>query len=309
MKPRLGRLSRRRFCLTSVAAGGLGLTLAACGRKAEKAEPDGAASDTVAVVGPAGPAPGTLEWAAAGDWRAPVDKARDVWRHPVQTLGFWGLKPSMTVVEFWPGIGWYSDIIAPYLARGGGKLIAAQFQIGAQGDPAQSRILDSYRKKLSARPGLYGQPELTAFGPASGPVAPAASADLVIFENVHSWMAAGIVDKAFREAFRALKPGGLLGIEENRDAPGGVQDVLALSGYVQEDYVKQLAVEAGFRFAGASEINANPKDDRNHPFGVWTLPPTRQSAPAGKPDNPNFDHSKYDAIGESDRMTLRFVKP
>jgi predicted methyltransferase len=215
----------------------------------------------------------------------------------------------MTVVEFWPGIGWYSDIIAPYLARGGGKLIAAQFQIGAQGDPAQAKILDGYRRKLAARPGLYGQPELTAFGAASGPVAAAASADLVIFENVHSWMAAGIVDKAFREAFRALKPGGVLGVEENRDAPGGVQDVLALSGYVQEDYVKQLAVEAGFRFAEASEINANPQDDRNHPFGVWTLPPTRQSAPAGKPDNSNFDHSKYDAIGESDRMTLRFVKP
>jgi predicted methyltransferase len=260
-------------------------------------------------VAPAGAAPGALEWAAGGEWRSPSDKARDFWRHPVQTLLFWGLKPGMTVVEFWPGIGWYSDIIAPYLARNGGKLIAAQFQIGPSGDPAQAEILYSYRKKLAARPGLYGEPELTAFGPASGPVAPAASADLVIFENVHGWMAAGIVDKAFREAFRALKPGGVLGVEENREAPGGVQDVLALSGYVQEDYVKQLAAEAGFRFADASEINGNPKDDRNHPFGVWTLPPTRQSAPLGKPDDPKFDHTKYDAIGESDRMTLRFVKP
>ena len=100
-----------------------------------------------------------------------------------------------------------------------------------------------------------------------------------------------------------------MGVEEHRAAPGGVQDVLAADGYVQEDYVKQLAMEAGFRFDGASEINANPKDVRNYPFGVSTLPPTRQSAPAGKPDDPKFDHAKYDAIGESDRMTLRFVKP
>lgn len=304
MQARPGYFSRRRFCVDLIAGVG-GLTLGACGRKPGRSE----GSDAATSVGPAGAAPGALEWAAAGDWRAPADKARDIWRHPIQTLRFWGLKPGMTVVEFWPGIGWYSDIIAPYLARNGGKLIAAQFQIGPAGDPAQAAILDGYRKKLAARPGLYGEPELTAFGAASGPVAPAASADLVIFETLHGWMAAGIVDKAFREAFRALKPGGVLGVEENRDAPGGVQDVLALSGYVQEDYVKQLAAEAGFRFAGASEINANPKDDRNHPFGVWTLPPTRQSAPTGRPDDPKFDHSKYDAIGESDRMTLRFVKP
>jgi predicted methyltransferase len=303
------RLSRRRFCLNASGLAGAGLLLGACGRK-EQAAAGAASTEDPAAVGPSGPSPGTLEWAAAGDWRPAEDKARDAWRHPVQSLRFWGLKPGMTVLEIWPGIGWYSDIVAPYLARSGGRLIGAQFQVGSSGDPSEAQILDTYRKKLAARPGLYGQPILTAFGPTSGPIAPDGSVDLILMlRNVHSFMMAGIADKAFHDAFKALKSGGLLGIEEHRAAPGGVQDVLAADGYVQEDYVKQLALEAGFRFDGASEINANPKDVRNYPFGVSTLPPTRQSAPAGKPDDPKFDHAKYDAIGESDRMTLRFVKP
>ena len=216
----------------------------------------------------------------------------------------------MTVLEFWPGAGWYSDIVGPYLARSGGKLIGAQFQAGASADPAQAQVMDAYRQKLAARPGLYGEPVQTAFGPTSGPMAPDGGVDLALMLlNVHNFMTAGIADKAFHDAFKALKPGGVLGVEEHRAAPGGVQDVLASTGYVQEDYVKQLAMENGFRFDGASEINANPKDTRSYPFGVWTLPPTRQSAPTGKPDDPAFDHAKYDAIGESDRMTLRFVKP
>ena len=149
-----------------------------------------------------------------------------------------------------------------------------------------------------------------AFGPASGPLAPPASADTVLFlRNVHDWMHGGFADKAFHDAFQALKPGGVLGIEEHRLPAGGTQDVLATSGYVQEAYIKQMAKDAGFAFDKASEINANPRDDHNHPFGVWTLPPTRRSAPAGKPPNPAFNHAPYDAIGESDRMTLRFVKP
>jgi predicted methyltransferase len=122
-------------------------------------------------------------------------------------------------------------------------------------------------------------------------------------------MAAGLAEKAFHDAFAALKPGGVLGVEEHRAKPGGVQDPMAGSGYVQERYVKQIAKEAGFDFAGSAEINANPKDTHDHPFGVWTLPPERRSSPRGQPADPNFDHSKYDAIGESDRMTLKFVKP
>jgi predicted methyltransferase len=243
----------------------------------------------------------------AGRWRSAADKARDRWRHPQQSLQFWGFDPRMTVVEFWPGAGWYTDLIAPCLTLGKGRLYAAL--LAPDGPPAQL-IDDAYRKKLAARPDLYGAVSLTAFGPTSGPVAPAGSADLVLFlRNVHNWMAAGLAEKAFRDALAALKPGGVLGVEEHRAAPGGGQDPMAGSGYVQTAYVRQLAKEAGFQFAASSEINANPKDTRDHPFGVWTLPPERRSSPRGSAPDPLFDHRKYDAIGESDRMTLKFVKP
>ena len=296
------RFTRRRFC---AAAAGTA-ALAGCGRGPTHAASDPAASSS---PGQNGIEAGSLEWAVAGDWRAQADRERDGWRHPAQSLRFWGFRPGITVVEFWPGAGWYSDIIAPYLKRNGGKLIAVQFQAGASGDPAEAEIMKAYSSRFLGRPDLYGQPTLSAFGPATGAVAPKGSADVVLFlRNLHDWMAAGIADKAFREAYAALKPGGVLGIEEHRASPGDIPDPLASDGYVQESYVKQLAMDAGFRFDGASEINANPKDDHHHPFGVWTLPPTRQSSLKGPPD-PNFDHSKYDAIGESDRMTLRFVKP
>lgn len=283
-----------------VLAGALGL--AACGRKAK----DPAAEAPAAKAGE----PMTLADAVAGDWRLAADKARDPWRHPVETLEFFGLQPGWTVVEFWPGAGWYTDILAPYLAAGGGKLIAAHLQPGDPSSPAAAEIVEAYRAKLAAKPKLYGAVEITAFGPTSGPVAEAGSADLVLFlRNLHNWMAAGVAEKAFRDAFQALKPGGVLGIEEHRATAGGVQDVLAEDGYVQQAYAVQLATEAGFRLAEASEINANPKDTKDHPFGVWTLPPVRRTSPRGQPDDPNFDRAKYDAIGESDRMTLKFVKP
>lgn len=272
------------------------LALAACGKKGE-AEP----APTKAARNM------TLQDAVAGDWRPAADKARDAWRHPVETLEFWGLQPGQTVVEFWPGAGWYTDILAPYLAANKGKLIAADLE---PTDPASTEIVEAYRARLKAKPKVYGDVEITAFGPTSGPVAPAGSADLVLFlRNLHNWMAAGIAEKAFRDAFAALKPGGVLGIEEHRAAPGGVQDVLAANGYVQEAYVVRLAQEAGFVLDKTSEINANPADDRDHPFGVWTLPPVRLTAPRGEPADPNFDRTSYDAVGESDRMTLRLVKP
>ena len=272
------------------------LALAACGKKGE-AEP----APTKAARNM------TLQDAVAGDWRSPADKARDAWRHPIETLEFWGLQPGQTVVEFWPGAGWYTDILAPYLAANKGKLIAADLE---PTDPASAEIVEAYRAKLKAKPRIYGEVEITAFGPTSGPVAPAGGADLVLFlRNLHNWMAAGIVEKAFRDAYAALKPGGVLGIEEHRADAGGVQDVLAPDGYVQQAYAIRLAQEAGFVLDKTSEINANPKDTKDHPFGVWTLPPVRRSSPRGQPDDPTFNHAKYDAIGESDRMTLRFVKP
>jgi len=281
----------RRTAIVSAAA------LAACGpRKArEKAAPD---------------KPTTIAAAVAGPWRVPADRARDTWRHPAESLAFWGLKPGQTVVEFWPGSGWYTDIIAPFLAATGGTLYAANLQLTQPSDDAARGIVEAYRRRLEANPKLYGKVEITAFGPTSGPVAPANSADLVLFlRNLHNWMAAGIAEKAFRDAFAALKPGGALGVEEHRADPGGVPDVLATNGYVQQAYVVQLAQEAGFVLAAASEINANPKDTKDHPFGVWTLPPVRRSSVRGQPADPDFDHTPYDAIGESDRMTLRFVKP
>jgi predicted methyltransferase len=252
-------------------------------------------------------APTTLEAAVAGPWRLPADRARDRWRHPTEALRFWGLKPGQTVVEFWPGAGWYTDIIAPFLAATGGKFYAADLQAS---DPEGRTMVEAYSRKLAANPKLYGKVEITAFGPTSGPVAPAGSADLVLFlRNLHNWMAAGLAEKAFRDAFAALKPGGVLGVEEHRADPAAVPDVMAASGYVPQAYTVQLAKEAGFDLAAASEINANPKDTRDHPFGVWTLPPVRRSSPPGHPADPAFDHAKYDAIGESDRMTLKFVKP
>lgn len=273
----------------------------------------GAGVLTLAGCGPAGQPPlmakrpQTIAEAVAGEWRLPEDKARDAFRHPAESLAFWGLKPGMTVVEFWPGAGWYTDILAPFLAGTRGALYAAHVE---PLDDVRRQAVEAYQRKVVEKKRLYGPVEVTAFGPTSGPAAPAGTADLALFlRNIHNWMAAGIVDKAFRDAFAALKPGGMLGVEEHRADVGTVQDALAANGYVQQDYVIQLAKEAGFVLDAASEINANPKDDKDHPFGVWTLPPTRLSAPRGEPPADGFDHAPYDAVGESDRMTLRFKKP
>lgn len=281
--------------MVGVAATGL----VGCGRKKTEAAPQA----------PAKTGAETVQATVAGAWRSPADKARDVWRHPVETLKFWDLKPGQTVVEFWPGAGWYTEIVAPFLADTNGKLYAATLQADPT-DPSAVEIVEAYKRKLADKPRLYGKVEVTSFGPTSGPVAPDGSADLVMFlRNLHNWMAAGIAEKAFKDALAALKPGGILGVEEHRGEAGRVQDVLAADGYVQEAYVIQMAKEAGFVLAGSSEINANPKDTKDHPFGVWTLPPTRLSGPRGAPAEPGFDHAKYDAIGESDRMTLKFMKP
>ncbi len=274
--------------------------LAACGREEKTAEPPPA---------PDGPPQGSLEWAVAGPWRA-QDKARDADRHPMETLRFFGLQPRMTVVEFWPGSGWWTEILAPYLAEGAGRYVAAGFQTGPGGEPAQVALMAAFQQRFTTDRRLYGEVELAAFGPTSGPVLEAGTADMVLFmRNIHAWMAAGIAEKAFADAFAALRSGGILGIEQHRLGPEEDQDPAAANGYVQEAFVKQLAAEAGFAFVAASEINANERDTKDHPFGVETLPPMGLTAPRGSPPNPTFDRSKYAAIGESDRMTLRFRKP
>lgn len=270
--------------------------------------PDEAASAPEDAEPKAPPPPvGSLEWAVAGPWR--VAPERDRWRHPLETLKFWGLAPGMTVVEVLPGRGWYTSILAPYLSRNGGKLYAASFD-PATATPAQTQTLDYYREKFLSDPQTFGSITMTVLSPKGGAIAPAQSADLVIVaRNVHTMLGEGYAETAFAEIARALKPGGVLGVEQHRASSTGLPDPQASNGYVQESVVKLLAQEVGLEFVGSSEINANPRDDRDHPFGVWTLPPTLATAPVGEPPNPRFDTEPYAAIGESDRMTLKFRKP
>ncbi|WP_395646200.1 class I SAM-dependent methyltransferase [Terricaulis sp.] len=279
-------LTRRHAAFTLTAA------LAACGR------PEDNAVDA--------PERGSLAWAIDGEWR--IEPERDSWRHPTQTLLFWGLEGDMTVLEVLPGRGWYTSILAPYLAANGGHLIAASFDPNS-GSMAQRETLADWEARFTHDPRLFGRIERTVVG-AAGPLAPAASVDLAIIANtVNTLMAQGVAERVFDEVFTALKPGGAFGVEQHRASSTGLQDPLAGTGYVQEAYVKQLAQEAGFEFVAASDVNANPRDTRDHPFGVWTLPPTLRTSPLGRPDNPDFDSGPYMAVGESDRMTLKFRKP
>ena len=183
----------RRFLLSGAAA--LGLTgVAACGRK------DEAAKAPAAPPTPAGPPEGSLEWAVEGSWRSAQDKARDAFRHPMETLRFFGLQPKMTVVEFWPGSGWYTEILAPYLAHGAGTFIGALFPEGPTADPAQAALNAAFRTRFSSDRRLFGEPQFSIFGAASGPVAPAGTADMALFmRTLHGWMAAGIAEKALAD--------------------------------------------------------------------------------------------------------------
>lgn len=253
------------------------------------------------------PPVGSLEWAAAGPWR--IDPERDAWRHPVETLKFFGIRANMSVIEVLPGRGWYTAILAPFLAQGGGALTVASFD-PAKATEAQKVALEGFRARFLEDPKLYGAITKTAIGPQVASIAPDDSADLaIVMRNVHTFMAEGYLETAFRLIYRALKPGGVLGIEEHRARSTGLQDPRAGAGYVQEAFVRAIAEETGFEFGGSSEINANPKDTKDHPFGVWTLPPVLRTAPLGMPPNPDFDSRPYAAIGESDRMTLKFIKP
>jgi predicted methyltransferase len=248
----------------------------------------------------AAPASGTIEAIVAGPHRRPEDRARDKYRHPEQTLKFFGLTPQTRVVEIWPSGGWYTDIIAPYVA-GHGHYTAAIFEEG-DGSGFGPKINKVLKDKISANKALYGDVSFVTLGPATIDIVPEGSADMVLtFRNVHNWMAGGYADKVFAAMFRALRPGGVLGIEEHRGDPDLPQDPLAATGYVTQEHVIKLAEAAGFQAAEHSEINANPLDTRDHPKGVWTLPPTLKLG--------DQDREKYMQIGESDRMTLKFVKP
>ncbi|MDD3763071.1 MAG: methyltransferase [Nevskiales bacterium] len=266
------------------------LLLAACLGLATTA-PAQAATDTA------------LQAAIAGPHRTPEARARDAARHPAETLAFFGIRPDMTVVEIWPGGGWYAEVLAPYL-REHGQYYAAGFVVDSDDAPAyRKRIQKRFEAKLAAEPSVYDRTRLTAVGPPDRwTIAPAGSADLVLtFRNVHNWLAGGYDAEMFRAFYTALKPGGILGVVEHRAPEGTDFETMKRSGYVTEARVRELAGDAGFEFVAASPVNANPKDSADHPEGVWTLPPTLKLG--------DQDREKYLAIGESDRMTLKFVKP
>ena len=238
-----------------------------------------------------------LRAAASAPTRTPANLARDRYRNPVETLTFFGVRPSDTVVEIWPSGGWYTEILAPYLAQGNGTYIGA----------ATDRGLTGVRKLVETQPAVYATVRTANFPilPAAGgtPVAPG-SADVVLtFRNVHNWMMGKepFEAQAFAQMYAMLKPGGTLGVVEHRLPESADAEREKTSGYVKVSTVRRLAEAAGFKLVAASEINANPRDTADYPDGVWTLPPAYRLK--------DKDRARYEAIGESDRMTLRFVKP
>jgi len=244
----------------------------------------------------------TLDKVLAGEHRSAQNKARDAWRHPKETLTFFGLRQDMTVLEVWPGGGgWYTEVLAPVL-REHGHYIAANMDPKSTSQYVQDN-LKKFADKVAARPDLYDRAKETALqAPNELHPVPDGSVDMVLtFRNVHNWMGNGSEGAMFKAMYAALKPGGILGVEEHRAKNAEPQDPKAKSGYVRTDYLVALAQKAGFKLIGESEINANPKDTADHPNGVWSLPPTLQGGDA--------DRDKFIAIGESDRQTLRFRKP
>jgi predicted methyltransferase len=246
--------------------------------------------------------PPGLGQALSGDHRSDESRARDVYRHPAETLAFFGVRDDMSVVEIWPGPrGWYTEILAPLL-RENGKLYAAQFPPDSD-IPFYTRSLEKYRNKLASRPDVYDRVEITyLYPPEHTAIAPPGSADAVLtFRNVHNWAKAGNADAVFRAMYEALKPGGILGVVEHRARPGLSLEEQISNGYMTEKYVIDSATAAGFAFEASSDINANPRDSTDHPAGVWSLPPTLRNG------QDKIDY--YLEIGESDRMTLKFIKP
>jgi predicted methyltransferase len=236
----------------------------------------------------------------SGNQRSAVNSARDRYRHPKETLLFFGIRPQMKVLEVWPEPGWYTEVIAP-LVREHGKYYAAVIAP----DPGSKYVterLANYQKKLTDNPSLYGAVQVVTFRDDGADVVPPGSLDMIVtFRNIHNWMARDSAGQAFATMYKALKPGGVLGVVEHRGNAAVPQDRKAKSGYVNEDYAIRLIEGQGFKLVGESQVNANPKDTKDYEQGVWTLPPTYRLG--------DKDRDKYAAIGESDRFTLKFVKP
>ena len=253
-----------------------------------------------------------LDLAIAGDHRDPAFVVRDKYRHPGETLVFFGLQPGMTVVEISPAKGWYTEILAPVL-RDQGVFYAAGFAMTASQTPDwQKQMQIEFANKLSQRPDVYDHVVVTELSvPERVVIAPPGTVDMILtFRNVHNWMKGEYVQTMFEIFYRTLKSGGILGIVEHRAAPRTSIDQMIQSGYVSEEFVIQLAKAIGFVFEESSEINANPNDTKDYPEGVWALPPTlRQCNKIEDGSGKDACIKKYTAIGESDRMTLRFRKP
>ena len=251
----------------------------------------------------AAPEADPLAQAVASPSRTEAFRARDAYRHPLKTLQFFGVRPDMTVVEIWPSNGWYTEILAPYLHDLGKYYAAGAAASLPNASDETRRGVAAFQQMLDADPARFSGVSVTEFRPPlRTEICPPGTADIVLtFRNVHNWMAGGYEQDAFNAFYAALKPGGVLGVVEHRAKPYTTLEQSVKTGYVNEPYVKALAANAGFRFVAGSSVNDNPKDKKDYPNGVWTLPPTYALG--------DQDKDKYKAIGESDRMTLKFVKP
>ncbi len=245
----------------------------------------------------------SLDRALAGDWRSAGNVGRDVYRHPRETLGFLGVRDDQTVIEIWPGGGWYAEVLAPMLREHGHYIAVVTKPAGDEKSRASTqRGNDALRAKFSGHPEAFGGAEVRESDNASPDFGPSASVDVVLtFRNVHNWVMAGNEQAMFKAFFEVLRPGGTLGVVDHRAAEDQPPAEMKSSGYLPEAYVIALAEAAGFKLAAKSEVNANPRDTKDYPGGVWTLPPTLSKG--------DMDRAKYQAIGESDRMTLKFTKP
>lgn len=262
------------------------------------------------------PTPADFSAVLAMPHRSADNKSRDAWRHPAETLAFFGVTPSSTVVELWPGGGWYTEILAPYL-KDEGKLVVTVFDPNGPKEyygTAQSKeLLD----RVAAEKAVFGDVasatvkqdvKLGADGKVEKitvqkfELAPAGTADVVLtFRNSHGWYRSDSIGNIYASAFDALKPGGIFGVEQHRANADADPNKTAETGYLPEATVIAAAEAAGFELVEKSEINANPKDTKDHPEGVWSLPPSLEGG--------DKDKAKFMAIGESDRMTLKFRKP
>lgn len=270
----------------------------AAATKVSDAAKDAMAKDTVATV--------TLAEVLANPRRA-EEAMRDQFRNPKETLGFFEIGPGKRFGEIWPG--WYTNATAPYLAANGGQYVAVLYPEGVS-ERLDERVA-GYKNKYGDS-SVYGDIEYASFWQDAGPILAEGQEPLdvlVTYRNVHNWMGRGYAQEAFNAFYDALKPGGILGVVEHRLPETATQNPKGATGYVQESYMKDLAKQAGFEFVGSSEVNANPKDTADHPFGVWTLPPRSRTPEAGTVEATDFDAEAFKNIGESDRATLKFRKP